>query len=243
MHLPKSNRPSTSLSSLGNHRFPSLSASSSHESYQDFVSLSNMTDSSLKCECENRIVKYKRAQSAHGISRRRPQTALSSSRPHTALSRRPQTSISYKIQSDKRSSPFLVDLVAENERIDEENRVRRYRQKRKVKELERKREEAKNAIILRALQEANELDVLRREKRKILEEEKRLKAMIEIEKLNAQRKEDRIKAERAERKRKVVKTSERVEMNKAILDNRAKAERNILRVKLNIEDPQNKSFR
>ena len=175
---------------------------------------------------ENCIVRRNQLQTRS--SRRRPQTAISSRTASSLYSKR---------------SPFLVDLVAENERIDEENRVRRYRQKRKLKEVERKREEAKNAIILRALQEANELDILRREKRKILEEEKRLKAMIEIEKLNAQRKEDRIKAERAERKRKVIKTSERVETNKAIINDKAKAERNILRIKLNIANPQNKSFR
>ncbi len=177
---------------------------------------------------------------------------MKSARPQTALRtrrRRPQTALSSRSNGNSNSStiypkrsPFLVDLVAENERIDEENRVRRYRQTRKMKELERKREEAKNAIILRALQEANELDALRREKRKILEEEKRLKAMIEIEKLNAQRKQDRIKAERAERKRKIDKTSERVEMNKTIINDRAKAEQSILKIKLNIEDPPNQDF-
>lgn len=109
--------------------------------------------------------------------------------------------------------------------------------------MERKREEAKNAIILRALQEANELEALRREKRKILEEEKRLKAMIEIEKLNAQRKEDRIKAERAERKRKIDKTTGRVVLNKAVIRDRVKAQEKILRIKLNIEDPPNNKSR
>ena len=74
-------------------------------------------------------------------------------------------------------SPFLVDLVAENERIDEQTQVRKKLQIRKLRVLARKRDEEKNRIILSALQEANEVDALRREKRKILEEEKRLKAM------------------------------------------------------------------
>lgn len=176
-------------------------------------------------------------------------TSAVSSRPQTAIRmrRRPQsTSITSRCGSRPNNqypirSPFLVDLVAENERIDEENKVRRYRQTRKLKDMERKREEAKNAIILRALQEANELEALRREKRKILEEEKRLKAMIEIEKLNAQRKEDRIKAERAERKRKIDKTTERVVMNKAIIRDKVKAQQQILRIKLNMEDPPHKA--
>jgi len=115
-------------------------------------------------------------------------------------------------------SPFLVDLVAENERIDEENKVRLYDQARRQKQLERKKEEAKNAIILSALQEGNELESLRREKKKILEEERRLKALIDLEKTNATRKQDRIVAERAERKRRNTKIACRRESNKKLLD-------------------------
>jgi hypothetical protein len=138
------------------------------------------------------------------------------------------------IKSPKRS-PFLVDLVAENERIDEEFQVRKKVQIRKQRILTKKREEDKNNIILRALQEANEIELLRREKRHILEEEKRLKAMIEIEKLNAQRKDDRIRAERAERKRKRVKTTERQARNKSIIEEHVKIEQDILRVKHNLK--------
>jgi hypothetical protein len=138
------------------------------------------------------------------------------------------------IKSPKRS-PFLVDLVAENERIDEEFQVRKKVQIRKQRILTKKREEDKNNIILRALQEANEIELLRREKRHILEEEKRLKAMIEIEKLNAQRKDDRIRAERAERKRKRVKTTERQARNKSMIEEHVKIEQDILRVKHNLK--------
>ena len=70
-------------------------------------------------------------------------------------------------------SPFLVDLLAENEKIDEENRVRLAEQARRAKVFERRKEEAKNAIILKALQEASDLDALRKEKRIIMEEERR----------------------------------------------------------------------
>jgi hypothetical protein len=131
-------------------------------------------------------------------------------------------------------SPFLVDLVAENERIDEQTQVRKKLQIRKLRVLARKRDEEKNRIILSALQEANEVDALRREKRKILEEEKRLKAMIEIEKLNAQRKDDRIRAERAERKRKRKKATLRQTENKIRIDEQLEIEQEILRVKHNI---------
>lgn len=225
-------RPHTSLGIIQNHvsspKHPSLSCSSPYTQKCN-LSITRMAS-------ESRI-------------RRRGTSSSSSLRPQSAirLRRRPQTtSLTSRCGSHSTypiRSPFLVDLVAENERIDEENKVRRYRQSRKIREMERKREEAKNAIILRALQEANELEALRREKRKILEEEKRLKAMIEIEKLNAQRKEDRIKAERAERKRKIDKTTGRVVLNKAVIRDRVKAQEKILRIKLNIEDPPNNKSR
>ncbi len=145
------------------------------------------------------------------------------------------------IKSPKKS-PFLVDLVAENERIDEEFQVRKRLQVRKQRILTRKREEDKNNIILRALQEANEIEALRREKRDILEEEKRLKAMIEIEKLNAQRKDDRIRAERAERKRKRVKATERQARNKTMIDKHIQIEQDILKVKHKIEGTIDNAF-
>mmetsp|Transcript_1990 Transcript_1990/g.2350 ORF Transcript_1990/g.2350 Transcript_1990/m.2350 type:complete len:155 (+) Transcript_1990:32-496(+) len=150
--------------------------------------------------------------------------------------------MAHNITKVPKRSPFLVDLVAENERIDEEFEVRKKRQSRKEKLLTKRRDEMKNDIILRALQEANKLEALRREKRKILEEEKRLKAMIEIEKLNAQRKDDRVKAERAERKRKRKKMTSRQALNKSILDDRAKMEEKILRLKHNIESRPNNTF-
>jgi len=147
-----------------------------------------------------------------------------------------------KKNKNPKRSPFLVDLVAENERIDEETQVRKRLQTRKQSVLARKREEVKNDIILRALQEANELEALRREKRQILDEEKRLKAMIEIEKLNVQRKDDRIRAVRAERRRKRKKTSTRQALNKSMIDGQVKVERSILRVKHQIENPPDNTF-
>ena len=129
-------------------------------------------------------------------------------------------------------SPFLVNLVAENERIDEEiNYKTRHSDKRKQ---EIKTERKKTKIIVSALQEeTNEVDRLRHERRKLLEEEKRLKAMIEIEKLNARKKDDRIKAERAEMKRKQMKTTNRQIMNKMLIEERKEKEIDFLRAKHN----------
>mmetsp|Transcript_25758 Transcript_25758/g.38049 ORF Transcript_25758/g.38049 Transcript_25758/m.38049 type:complete len:221 (+) Transcript_25758:140-802(+) len=139
-------------------------------------------------------------------------------------------------------SPFLVDLVAENERIDEENKVRLTEQIRRERMLEKRRQEAKNDIILRALQEGNELDALRREKRKILEEERRLKALIEIEKTNAHRKEDRLAAERAERRRKTAKSDFQRVYNKDLLEEQETLEKEMLKIKHDISPPPDNTF-
>mmetsp|Transcript_20347 Transcript_20347/g.42571 ORF Transcript_20347/g.42571 Transcript_20347/m.42571 type:complete len:186 (+) Transcript_20347:252-809(+) len=137
-------------------------------------------------------------------------------------------------------SPFLVDLVAENERIDEENKVRFREITRKQKALERRREAAKNDIILRALQEGNELENLRMEKRKILDEEKRLKALIEIEKTNAHRKDDRQAAVLAEKRRHAAKVEKRRVENMEKLAEREAVRMKKLEIKHNLK-PKKKS--
>merc|ERR1719486_743088 len=82
-------------------------------------------------------------------------------------------------------SPFAVDLVAENQRIDEENRVRDHIEQRKQKLMQQRNREAHNAIFKRAVAESDELDLLRQEKRMLLENEKQLKALRDVEKSNA----------------------------------------------------------
>merc|ERR1719316_1958020 len=82
-------------------------------------------------------------------------------------------------------SPFAVDLVAEDQRIDEENRVRTEIAQRKQKLLAARHNEAHNAIFKRAVAESDELEVLRREKRVLLRNERQLKAMRDVERTNA----------------------------------------------------------
>ena len=103
-------------------------------------------------------------------------------------------------------SPFHIDLVAESERIDEENRVRLREQQRRQRQNERMREKVKNEIILKALSEASDLEALRQEKRAIQLEEKRLKALLDLEKAGQHRKADLLAAQRAERHRKSAKS-------------------------------------
>jgi len=82
-------------------------------------------------------------------------------------------------------SPFAVDLVAENQRIDEENRVRCHVEQRRQRLMARRNREAHNAIFKRATAETDELDQLRAEKRMLLENERQLKALRDVEKSNA----------------------------------------------------------
>jgi len=82
-------------------------------------------------------------------------------------------------------SPFAVDLVAENQRVDEENRVRDHVEQRRQRLMARRNREAHNAIFKRATAEMDELDQLRAEKRMLLENERQLKALRDVEKSNA----------------------------------------------------------
>lgn len=82
-------------------------------------------------------------------------------------------------------SPFAVDLVAENQRIDEEARVRDHVEQRRQRLMARRNREAHNAIFKRATAETDELNQLRAEKRMLLENERQLKALRDVEKSNA----------------------------------------------------------
>jgi len=104
-----------------------------------------------------------------------------------------------------RNSPFAVDLLAENERIDEEFKIRSKAEAHRVKMLQKRKELVKNEIILSALSESDDLIALRKEKRSLAEEAKRLRAMHDLEKVGKLTKdaatihkkmhEDRVKAQ------------------------------------------------
>jgi hypothetical protein len=104
-------------------------------------------------------------------------------------------------------SPFAVDLVAEDQRIEEENRVREDIASRKAKLLSARHNEAHNAIFKRAVAESDELEILRKEKRVLLMNEKQLKAMRDVERTNArtaqiQSQKERMEEDRQQRREK-----------------------------------------
>ena len=99
-------------------------------------------------------------------------------------------------------SSFLVDQVAESERIDEEYRVKLEEEARRAKLFEERKQKIKTEIILKALAESNDLEQLRQEKRLIQEEEKRLKVQQGQErKTAADNKAEQLRRMQEERRR------------------------------------------
>jgi hypothetical protein len=133
-------------------------------------------------------------------------------------------------------SPFMVDLIAENERIDEENKVRIEEETRRERTLRMRKEKIKNEIVLKALSEVSDLDALRKEKRLIADEEKRLKALLIMEKAAAHTKADLMAAQRAERQRKQVQAQYRRARLREETQRRRELETELLREKLNVKD-------
>merc|ERR1711959_714332 len=98
-------------------------------------------------------------------------------------------------------SPFLIDQVAESERIDEEQRVKLQEEARRQKLFEERKNKIKTEIILRALVKANDLEALRQEKRLINEEERRLKAITDLKRRSTANKKDEMLADVVEEKK------------------------------------------
>lgn len=139
-------------------------------------------------------------------------------------------------------SPFRVDLLAENERVDEENKVRLEEEARRARQSERRKEAAKSDIILGALMEASDLEALRREKRAIIEEERRLRALLDLERTNGHRKEQTLAAQRAEKQRHATKASHRRQQIVDALGGHQAREIAALRSKHGLPDPPDNTF-
>lgn len=179
-----------------------------------------------------------RRESARIMSKRfleRNQVKAKIMREREKVHRRLQNSKKKKENQWRRKmerSPFMVDLIAENERIDEENKVRIEEETRRERMLSQRKEKIKNEIVLKALSEVSDLDALRREKRLIADEEKRLKALLIMEKANAHTKADLMAAQRAERQRKQVQAQYRRARLREETQRRRELEVELLREKL-----------
>jgi hypothetical protein len=143
-----------------------------------------------------------------------------------------------------KTSPFAVDLVAEDERIYEENQIRMREEKERERNVNERKARAKNDIILKALSEFSDLEALRKEKRAIMEEEQRLRALLTLEKLTVDNKSDRLAAERAQRQRAYAKSTHRRDLYKDSLDQIVAEEQEHLRLKHGLPDQSvSKEFR
>lgn len=141
-----------------------------------------------------------------------------------------------KWQQKTSKSPFQVNLVADSERLDEEHRLRVAENARRSRELEKRTRQAKTEVILKALTETSDLELLRREKRAIIDEEKRLKALLDLEKTNSHRKLDLLAARNAEKKRRQEKEEYRRKQRQLELEDRERRYKVLLKEKLAIDD-------
>ena len=145
-------------------------------------------------------------------------------------------------QQKMQRSPFLVDLVAEHERLDEEQKVRIAAETRQAKLFEKQRCALQQQVIVRALREESDLDALRREKRAIVTEERRLKALLDLEKTRTRAKIDTQAAVRAERQRKAARGDLRRQKHNDQLRKRREQERDLLRVATEAPDNPDNTF-
>lgn len=138
-------------------------------------------------------------------------------------------------QQKTSKSPFHVNLVAENERLDEEHRLRMMEESKRTRELAHRARQAKTEVILKALTETPDLEMLRREKRAIIDEEKRLKALMDLEKTNSHRKLDLIAARNAEKKRRQDKEEYRRQQRLQEIEMREQRYKQLLKEKLALD--------
>eukprot|EP00760_Papus_ankaliazontas_P018516 PhM_4_TR17522/c0_g1_i1/m.71702 len=82
-------------------------------------------------------------------------------------------------------SPFLVDLVADHERVEEEQYVREREQKHRMAVAEKKKRKLRNEIIVKALAEVPVLEEARRQRKQLLEEQKKENALREVQRVES----------------------------------------------------------
>lgn len=78
-------------------------------------------------------------------------------------------------------SPFTVKLLEEDERIFEERRIRLKDEQERAAKIKRMKEKAREELYYQTVTEGSAVDDMRQEKRKILDEEQRLKALASLE--------------------------------------------------------------
>jgi hypothetical protein len=83
------------------------------------------------------------------------------------------------------ANPLGVDLVADNERVEEEAYIREKEERHRKSVAEKRKQRIKRAIIVKALAEVPLLEKARKEKRELVEGEKREKALRDVQRVEA----------------------------------------------------------
>eukprot|EP00941_MAST-03F_sp_MAST-3F-sp1_P005981 g5981.t1 len=145
-----------------------------------------------------------------------------------------RSKIRSRVAKELQSSPYTVDLVAESDRIGEETHFRLKEELRRERTVAKRKRKVKNDIILMALAEESDLNALRQEKRAIMVEEKRLKALLDIERAKLRRKQDLMAAQRAEKQRYRAKLEHRRMIHNKTVEERMAREKAMLMDKLDV---------
>jgi len=137
------------------------------------------------------------------------------------------------------TSPFTVDMLADNERVDEEIRVRIQYEEELMKAEQMRKQRVMEEVIRKSLTEHDDIAQLRREKIRLLQEERRLRSLAEAEKsaANASRSGEKWagRAEENEQRNAIEKAKR--ERKKQEMWALAEARAETLRVKHGIERP------
>jgi hypothetical protein len=145
-------------------------------------------------------------------------------------------------QRKQASSPFLVNQLAESERIEDRNRAQvnfaeqEKRNRKHEKEAALKREELRTTTNAKN----NDMEDLQKARREVLAENHIIKARISVEKTNGHRKEDRQAAQRALNTRQRKAKASMVEKTRDRIREERQVERELLMRKHGLTTPHNK---
>ncbi|KAJ9453125.1 hypothetical protein DIPPA_19305 [Diplonema papillatum] len=81
------------------------------------------------------------------------------------------------------NSPFLVDLAGDAERVEEDMYIREMEERRRQRRADLRKKKIKNEIIIKALSEVPVLEQARKQKKQLLEQEKRERALKDIQRV------------------------------------------------------------
>eukprot|EP01062_Namystynia_karyoxenos_P075717 TRINITY_DN7335_c0_g1_i1.p2 TRINITY_DN7335_c0_g1~~TRINITY_DN7335_c0_g1_i1.p2 ORF type:complete len:261 (+),score=116.03 TRINITY_DN7335_c0_g1_i1:74-784(+) len=99
------------------------------------------------------------------------------------------------------NSPFLVDLAGDSERVEEEMYVREMEERRRQRKSELKKKKIKNEIIIKALSEVPVLEQARRQKKQLMEQEKRDRALRDVQRVEVIQEKKLLDTEKQSQKR------------------------------------------